>query len=97
MSFKRVKWVKKLLNKKEYKKAATLDERKFTRKRKLTLQDLILFILNNKGKTLTLELNEYMRKNKLENITKQAYSKQRQYINPKIFKMLNNDYVKKNI
>jgi len=55
---------------------------------------MILFILNNKGKTLTLELNEYMTKQNKETITKQTFSKQRQYINPDIFKMLNEAYVK---
>ena len=38
---------------------------------------MIIFILNNKGKTLTLELNEYMTKQNKETITKQAFSKQR--------------------
>ena len=55
---------------------------------------MILFILNNKGKTLTLELNKYMTKQNKETITKQAFSKQRQNINPEIFKKLNNAYIK---
>ena len=55
---------------------------------------MILFILNNMGKTLTLELNEYMKKQNKEPITYQALSKQRQNINPEIFKKLNNAYIK---
>ena len=55
---------------------------------------MALFILNNKGKTLTLELNDYMKKEGKETITKQAFSKQRQNINPEIFKTLNSEYVK---
>lgn len=60
----------------------------------MSFVDIILFILNNKGKTLTIELNDYMEKQGKEHITKQAFSKQRQNINPEIFKKLNDDYIK---
>ena len=50
--------------KKKVKKEAILNGNKFTRNRKINLKEMILFILNNKGKTLTLELNEYMTKQK---------------------------------
>jgi len=95
LSFKRIKVITKLLNKEAYKQIAIKDKRKFTRTRKINLKEMVLFILNNKGKTLTLELNEYMKKQNKEKITKQAYSKQRQYINPEIFKVLNEEYIKK--
>ena len=69
-------------------------DNKFIRNRKMSFVDIILFILNNKGKTLTIELNDYMGKQGKEHITKQAFSKQRQNINPEIFKKLNADYIK---
>jgi len=94
LSFDRLDKVLKLLRKKIYIKIAKNNDKKFTRKRKMTMKDMILFILNNKGKTLTLELNEYMKKNNKEEITKQAFSKQRQNLNPEIFKVLNEEYVK---
>ena len=94
MSFRRIKGIVELLSDEGYKKSAVSNERKFTRNRKINFNDMILFILNNKGKTLTLELNEYMTKQNKETITKQAFSKQRQYINPEIFKKLNEAYIK---
>ena len=83
-----------LLDDKEYKKIGVPGDNKFIRNRKMSFVDIILFILNNKGKTLTIELNDYMEKQGKEHITKQAFSKQRQNINPEIFKKLNADYIK---
>lgn len=94
MSFKRIKKVISLLEDKEYKKIAIPGDNRFIRNRKISFTDMALFILNNKGKTLTLELNDYMKKEGKETITKQAFSKQRQNINPEIFKTLNSEYVK---
>ena len=83
-----------LLSEENYKNSGIQNDRKFTINRKLNFKKMIIFILNNKGKTLTLELNEYMTKQNKETITKQAISKQRQNINPEIFKKLNNAYIK---
>ena len=44
---------------------------------------------------MTLELDEIADNMKIEKITKQAYSKQRQNLNPKIFKHLNNNYIRR--
>ena len=94
MGFKRIRVMVDLLSDEEYKKSGISNDKKFTRNRKINFKEMILFILNNKGKTLTLELNEYMTKQNKETITKQAFSKQRQNINPEIFKKLNNAYIK---
>lgn len=94
MGFVRIKGVVDLLDENKYKKVGVPSENKFIRKRKMSFTDIILFILNNKGKTLTIELNDYMRKYGKETITKQAFSKQRQNINPEIFNVLNNEYIK---
>ena len=94
MGFVRIKGVVDLLDDKEYKKVAVPSDNKFIRNRKISFVDMVLFILNNKGRTLTIELNDYMKKQGKKPITKQAFSKQRQNINPEIFKLLNNEYIK---
>ena len=67
----------------------------FTRNRKMNFYDLTTSILLKKGQTLTLELNEFTEKMKKPTITKQAYSKQRQNLNPEVFKHINREYIKK--
>ena len=47
-----------LLDDKEYKKIGVPKDNNFIRNRKMSFVDIILFILNNKGKTLTIELND---------------------------------------
>ena len=63
---------------------------------KMTFQDMTMFMLANTGKSLSLELFEYFNEtNNIENtITKQALSKQRKYIDSKIFQDMNIDYAK---
>ena len=67
----------------------------FTRNRKMNFYDLTTSIILKKGQTLTLELSEFTEKMRKPNITKQAYSKQRQNLNPEVFKYINNEYIKK--
>lgn len=96
MSFySRILEILKLLDEEKYKSIARIEEKAFTRTRKLTFKDLVLSILTRKGKTLTIELMEYMENMKKESISKQAYSKHRQKLKPEIFKVLNDEYVKK--
>lgn len=72
-----------------------INEKSFTRNRKMNFYDLTMSIIAKKGQTLTLELNEFTEKMNKPNITKQAYSKQRQNLNPKVFKYINEEYVKR--
>lgn len=74
---------------------ARLTDEAFTRKRKMPLEDLLTFTLTQKGKTLSMEINNYFRNiNKRENrITKQAFSKQRMKLNPEVFVQLGREYV----
>ena len=51
MGFKRIRVMVDLLSEEESKKEAILNGNKFTRNRKIDLQEMILIILNNKGKT----------------------------------------------
>lgn len=66
-----------------------------TRNRKMNFYDLTTSIILKKAQTLTLELNEFTEKMRKPNITKQAYSKQRQNLNPEVFKYINEEYIKK--
>lgn len=72
-----------------------LKEKSFTRNRKMNFHTLVKSILFKKGQTLSLELDDFTNKMGIENLTKQAYSKQRQNLNPEVFKQLNNTYIKK--
>lgn len=74
-----------------------LNKVSFTRNRKMPFKDLTRFILAKKGKTTTMELNNYFKEiEKRENtVSKQAFSKQRQNLNPKVFIELNKDYVRR--
>lgn len=74
-----------------------LNEMSFTRNRKMPFEDLTKFILAKKGKTTTMELNNYFKEiEKRENtVSKQAFSKQRQNLNPEVFVELNKDYVRR--
>ena len=67
----------------------------FTRKRKLPFEDLSLCILNKKGLTLNMELENFFdKKNDFENtISKQDFSKQRKNLNPELFKVMNKEYI----
>jgi hypothetical protein len=60
----------------------------------LTFEDLILFILNKNGLTQAMELFSYYQMKNQENITKQAFSKSRKNLNPKMFKSLNQEYIR---
>lgn len=94
MSFKRIKSILKKIKSNKYQDIGRLIKTKFTRNRKMNFFDLIICILDKKGKTLSLELKDYMKKIKKEEITKQAFSKQRQNLNPEIFRVLDEEYIK---
>ncbi len=63
-------------------------QKDFTRNRKLQPKDLILFTLNNRGKTLKMELYDYITEFNLENVSSPALLKQREKLNENIFKDL---------
>lgn len=69
----------------------------FTRNRKLTFSDILMLTLNKQGKNITFEIRDYEINKKGEstvNYTDEAYLKQRRQLNPKVFKELNNGYLK---
>lgn len=77
------------------KKIGRIEEKDFTRNRKMTFLDISRCILSKKGKTTTMEINNYFKKlNKRESrVTKQAFCKQRLKLNPEVFIQLNKEYV----
>jgi hypothetical protein len=63
----------------------------FIRNRKLTPKDLILYNLNNRGKTIKMELNEFIEKCNLTEVSDVALLKQREKLNEEIFRILNKE------
>lgn len=74
-----------------------LNPNSFTRKRKLSFVDLIGIMLNFNNRTLQIEIDDYLEyvagTESLE-ISKQAFSKARQNLNPKVFSYLSDELVK---
>lgn len=80
----------------ELKEVGKLNVNSFVRNRNMPFEDLSLCILGKKGLTLSMELEQFFdRKDDFENtISKQAFSKQRMNLNPKLFKVMNQRYIK---
>lgn len=81
----------------EVKSFGRMKDNTFVRNRNMSFADLNLCILGKKGLTLSMELEHFFdKKNNFETtISKQAFSKQRMNLNPKLVKYLNQGYVKK--
>lgn len=63
----------------------------FTRNRKLIPKDLILYTLNNRGKTTKMELYDFIQEYKIDEVSAPALLKQREKLNENIFKDLNKE------
>lgn len=83
------------LKSQKMKEIGRLTSKDFTRRRKMSFEDLGLCILNKKGLTLNMELENFFdKKNDFENtISKQNFSKQRKKLNPELFKVMNKEYI----
>lgn len=68
----------------DYKGRARTEGRRFTRRRKVSFEQLILFLIGNARKSLQVELDDFMETMSMsfDSYSKQAFSKQRQYIKP---------------
>lgn len=60
----------------------------FTIKRKLLPKDLILFTINNRGKTLKMELYDFIQEYNINEVSTPALLKQREKLNEQVFKDL---------
>ncbi len=98
MSYKRIeKSFKNIIIKSEICENYKYDQRKFTRNRKMNFKDYIWYLIFQKGRTSSMELDEYLKsKNNTYkiSISKQAFSKQRLNLKPEIFIDLYKDYLK---
>lgn len=77
-------------------KKYVIGENHFIRNRKMTLKDIIIYVLVNKGRTNYIEAVEFYSKllnNDLDTITPQAIGKQRQYLDSKIFINMSNSFI----
>lgn len=66
-------------------------EKYFSRNRKLTPKDLILYTLNNRGKTTKMELYDFIQEYNIENVSTPALLKQREKLNEDIFRELSKE------
>ena len=64
------------------------NEKDFTRNRKLIPKDLILYTLNNRGKTTKMELYDFIQEYKIDEVSAPALLKQREKLNEDIFSFL---------
>jgi len=71
-----------------------LNSKAFTRNRKMNFEDYCWFILNKRGITLKMEIENYVEKMNKEVITESAICQQRKNLNPLVFKKLNESYVR---
>jgi len=72
------------------------DEASWTRQRNMPLHDILTCTLAKKGLSAVMELRQYFQAaGKMEQtVSKQDYLKQRQNLNPEVFKVLNRNYLK---
>lgn len=94
-SYTRITSVDLMLKDKIIQAIGRIKKESFTRNRKMNFYDIAISIILKKGQTLTLELNEFAEKMGKQKLTKQGYSKQRQNLNPEVFKYINEEYTKR--
>ena len=97
MSYKRInKSVKDIKEKNNQNEKYKNNSKVFVRERKMNFTDYVWYLIMQKGRTTSMELDEYL-KNKNGtykiSISKQAFSKQRQYLKPQIFIDIYKDYL----
>lgn len=79
----------------ELKNVGRLTENSFVRERKMGFKKLIKYILNKKGLSTNMEINNFYDDiNEDESISNQSLLDQRLKLNPEVFISLNNDYLK---
>ncbi len=92
---KGIELIRNKINSEELKTTGRLKKTSFTRKRKLGFTKLMKYILNKKGLTTSMEINNfYNDSNEEENISNQSLLDQRLKLNPEVFITLNKDYLK---
>ena len=72
------------------------DENKFTRDSKFSFKDYVTFLCFNKGTSNQADLEDFVEDNftrDIQQITRQAFSKQRTFIHPSVFKEITKQYL----
>lgn len=84
------------IKEKDIRKVGQKEKNAFTRNRKLTFEDMMKCIICKKGKTTTMEINNYYKDigRRSDAVTKQAFCKQRLKLNPEVFIELNRHLVR---
>lgn len=73
-----------------------IGENKFTRNSKFSFKDYVIFLCFNKGTSNQADLEDFVEDNfttDIQQITRQAFSKQRTYIHPIVFKEISKQYL----
>ena len=73
-----------------------IGENKFTRNSKFSFKDYVTFLCFNKGTSNQADLEDFVEDNfttDIQQITRQAFSKQRTYIHPIVFKEISKQYL----
>jgi hypothetical protein len=75
----------------------TGDFSSWTRRRDMPLEDILMCTLAKKGLSTTMEVREYFQamEKAEQTVSKQDYLRQRQKLNPEVFKLLNRNYLKR--
>lgn len=90
-----IELIRNKINSEELKTIGRLKKTSFTRKRKMGFTKLMKYILNKKGLTTSMEINNFYNDiNEEENISNQSLLDQRLKLNPEVFITLNKDYLK---
>ena len=84
---------KNLYSKEAEEKARGKNKKAFTRKRKMPVCDIIISIMTSKKQTCAMELRNFFKLKDREEISKQAYFKARQNLDPEVFTYLNDNYL----
>lgn len=95
-TYDKIKEISQMIKSEEFLNSYRISSKYFTRKRKISFVQLIYFILNKKGLTLNMEIDNFKETigNDIDNITESAICQQRQKINAEAFKELNRKYIK---
>lgn len=97
MSYKRIeRSLKNIIMKSENCENYKNTQKSFTRNRKMNFKDYVWYLIFQKGRTASMELDEYLKQKNNSykiSISKQAFSKQRLNMKPTIFIDLYKDYL----
>lgn len=93
-SYENINIIKRKMEELEFIKTCKINEKAFTRKRKVSPQDIILYELNKKGLSTKMEIINFNNINSVENISAPGLLKQREKLNPEAFIYLTQESLK---